>query len=152
MMLPHWGRETQGLGRRNNHLLKKRFGKIITFHGVGSNICKCFPYVIIHLLLNAMHTLRKNCPLQSARYRGSFLRLGWKWHKFAALYITAIQSMVAGNNVAIHRDRSVFLLYIWRASFDSCCLHMCDKHSTKQSTKTLFVCAFFHIIIYHWTS
>lgn len=39
-----------------SHLLKIRFGKIITIHGAENNICKCFPYVNVHsLLLNGIH-------------------------------------------------------------------------------------------------
>ena len=86
-----------------------------------------------------------------------FLWIHGKWHKFAMSYI-AIQSFVVGINVAIQNcsvGRCYFVRYFfccfaflsfrqrcfvisW-ASFHSCCaLHMCDKHSTKQSTKTLF--------------
>lgn len=66
----------------------------------------------------------------------------WEWQKFATSYIT-IQSFVVGINVAIQsfgwRTAFFHCFVISWASFHSCCLHMCDKHSTKQSTKTLLL-------------
>lgn len=74
-----------------------------------------------------------------------YIWVGCKWLKFTMSFIL-IQSFVVGINVAIQLLVGSYLFFFlspilvisWTSFHSWCCLHMCDKHSTKQSTKTLF--------------
>lgn len=104
---------------RHSHLLKMRFGKIITIHEAENNICKCFPYVIVSHSFSFSSTANRTfiqCERVRIPYSHSqllarkkhthtfvcdvFLWIHGKWHKFAMSYI-AIQCFVVGINVAI---------------------------------------------------
>lgn len=101
---------------RHSHLLKIRFGKIITIHEAENNICKCFPYVIAYLLIlsiqwHSPYIFRTRLAHIRECVFFFYYGFGWKWQKFVASYI-AIQSFVAGINVAIQLSlRVCFFLF-----------------------------------------
>lgn len=130
---------------QHGHLLKIRFGKIITIHGAENNICKCFSKCNRTFTLEWYSHLSKTCAYWMLyTWIAHFCKVSvWsKWLKFTMSYIP-IQSFVVGINVAIQLWVGFFFpmvvvvvviivvfLFPW-ASFHLWCLHMCDKHSTK---------------------